>query len=161
MSLKETIQTDLKEALKEGRRREIRTLRMLLAAFQEREKAKRASLVKKGEQEKEVESLSEEEAIEVVFSEIKRRKEAIEEFKKGNREDLAQEEEKEIEVLKRYLPEQLSEEEIRKMVKEIIIAGNFGGIKDFGRVMKEIMSKVKGRAEGKLVSKIVKEILSQ
>lgn len=161
MSLKETVQADLKESLKKGKKEEREALRMLLASFQEKEKAKRTKLAKKDELKEDAESLSEEEAIEVVFSEIKKRREAIEEFRKANRGDLVQKEEKEIEVLRRYLPEQLSEEEIRKIVKEIIATRNFDDMKDFGKAMKEIIPKVKGKAEGKLVSKMVREMLSK
>ena len=104
--------------------------------------------------------LIDEEIIEVIFSEIKKRKEAISGFEKGEREDLIKKEKAEIEVLERYLPGQLSEEELRKLVKETIKAVGAQEIKDMGKVMTEVMPKIKGKADGGVVSKIVKELLS-
>jgi uncharacterized protein YqeY len=134
----------------------------LKAAIFDREKEKRykISKEKEGLKEEELEKesqLSDEEIIEVIHSEIKKRKEAILEFEKGKREDLVKKEKEEIEILKNYLPEQLSEKEIENLAKEIIEKVGL----NFGMVMKEIMPKVKGRAEGALVSKIVKELISK
>ena len=104
--------------------------------------------------------LSDEEIVNVIFSEIKKRKESILEFEKGKREDLVEKTQKEIEILKKYLPEQLSEEDIRKLVKEIITKTGAKDLKDMGKVMGQLIPKVKGKAEGSLVSKIVKELLT-
>jgi uncharacterized protein YqeY len=166
MSLKEKIDEDLKMAMKEKKEREVSTLRLLKAAIFDREKEKRykISKEKEGLKEEELEKesqLSDEEIIEVIHSEIKKRKEAILEFEKGKREDLVKKEKEEIEILKNYLPEQLSEKEIEKLAKEIIEKVGAKDIKDMGKVMKELMPKVKGRADGTLVSKIVKELLSK
>lgn len=162
--LKEKIQKDFKRALKEERKIEISTLRMLNAAVINREKEKRYKLskAKPDLKEKDLEKesqLTDEEIIEVVFSEIKKRKEAISEFEKGNRMDLVEKEKKEMEILRKYLPEQLSEEEIRKLAKEVIEKTGAEALKDLGKVMGQLMLKVKGKAEGSLVSKIVKELL--
>jgi uncharacterized protein YqeY len=162
MNLKEKIDQDLREAMKGKKEREVSALRLLKASIFNKEKEKRykISQEKKELKEEELEKesqLSDEEIIEVITSEIKKRKEAILEFEKGKREDLVEKESQEIEILKRYLPEELSEEEIKNLAKEIIekVGSNFG------MVMKEIMPKVKGRADGALVSKIVKELISK
>jgi hypothetical protein len=162
--VKAKIQKDLKGRLKERDELAVSVLRLLLAAIFNREKEKRYQLSKKKpdltpeELEKESQ-LVDEEVIEVISSEIKKRKEAILEFEKGKRLDLVKKEKKEVEILERYLPEQLSEEEIRKLVKETIEKIGAKEIKEMGKVMAELMPKLKGRAEGSLVSKIVKELL--
>jgi uncharacterized protein YqeY len=166
MSLKEKIDEDLKRAMKEKKEREVSTLRLLKAAIFNREKEKRYKISKEKEELKEEElekesQLSDEEIIEVIHSEIKKRKEAILEFEKGKREDLVKKEKEEIEILKNYLPEQLSEKEIEKLAKEVIEKVGAKDIKDMGKVMKELMPKVKGRTDGALVSKIVKELISK
>jgi len=164
--LKKKIKAELKEALKGKKETEISTLRMLLASVLNKEKEKRYRLtkekpeLKEGELEKESQ-LTDEEIVEVIFSEVKKRKEAIVEFKKGEREDLAEKEKKEIEVLKKYLPEQLSEQDIKKLAQEVIKKANITSPKDMGRVMSELMPKVKGKADGGQVSRIVRELLSQ
>lgn len=166
MSLKQRIQQDLKEALKQKEELKPLVLRMLLAAILNKEKEKRYKLVKTGgadlaEQELIDKSrLSDEEITSAVFYEVKKRKEAVFEYDKGGRKDLADKEQKEAEILKEYLPEQFSEEEIKKMVQEAIKKTGASQIKDMGKVMAELMPKVKGKAEGGTVSKIVKEALS-
>lgn len=162
--LKNIIQADLKEALKKRDESTLSVLRMLAAAILSKEKENRYKLAK-GESnlsEKELEQksqLGDQEIIEVVSSEVKKRRESITEFQKGKREDLAKKEMVEIEVLQKYLPEQISEEEIKKIVKEAINKVSAKEIKDMGKVMAELMPKVKGRADGSLVSRIVKEFL--
>lgn len=160
--LKEKIEKDFKEALLKRNEREISTLRMLKAAILEQEKEKRykKSQEKGTEADLEKESaLSDEEIIKLILREIKKRKEAILEFEKGKRKDLVEKEAQEIEILKRYLPEMLSEEEIKKMAKETIEKVRAKNIKDMGRVMKELMPKIQGKAEPSLVSQIVKSFL--
>jgi hypothetical protein len=165
MSFKKRIQENLYAALKKGKKIELSTLRLLLNSIFNREKEKRYRLsqekpeLKEKELEKESQ-LSDEEIIQVILSEIKKRKESIAEFEKGKRQDLVEREKKEMEVLKRYLPEQLSEEEIRKLAGKIIKKTGAKSLKDMGKVMKDLMPKIKGKAEGSLVSKIVKELLS-
>ena len=126
------------------------TLRMLLAAMINKEKEKNY---------KEDRSLTEEERIDIISSEAKKRREAIIEYEKGNRQDLADKEKAELEVLQKYLPEQLSEEEIRGMVSQIVEETGAETMQDIGKVMGALMPKVKGKADGNLVSKIVKELL--
>jgi hypothetical protein len=165
MSLKIKIQEDFKKFLKEKKEIEVSTLRMLNAAIFNREKEKRYKLsqekpdLKEKDLEKESQ-LTDEEIIQVVFSEIKKRKESVLLFEKGKREDLAKKEKKEMEILEKYLPEQMSEEEIKKIAQEVIKKIGAKEPKDMGRVMGQLMPKLKGKAEGGLVSKIVKELLA-
>jgi|SRR3989344_5246502 len=164
MSLKEKIANNLKSALKGKRELEISTLRQLLAAIVNKEKEKRAKIAKRKEEIREEElvkesELSDEEVLEVISSEMKKRREAIEGFQKGGRRDLVEKEKAELEILQNYLPEQLSEEEIKKLVKEAIERVRASGQKDMGKVMGELIPKIKGKAEGGVVSQIVKELL--
>ncbi len=103
--------------------------------------------------------LTDDDVIEVISKEIKKREESIEMYKIGGREDLVHKEEKELKVLKEYMPVQMSEEEIRAKVKEIIQKVGASCEKDFGRVMKEVMVELKGKAGGNLIKKIVEESL--
>jgi len=165
MTLKKQIKQNLEIALKEEKRVEVSTLRMLNAAILNKEKEKRYKISKekpelKPEKLEEESQLIDEEIIQVLQSEIKKRKEAILEFEKGERQDLASKEKKEMDILQKYMPEQLSEEEIKKLAKEAIEKTGAKEIKDMGKVMQELMPKVKGKAEGSLVSKIVKELLT-
>ncbi len=164
--LKQTIQSDLTQALKRGDEITCSTLRMLLAAILSKEKEKRYKISKEEPEltEKELAEksfLTDEELIEVISSEIKKRKEAILGFEKGERKELAEKEKSEMEVLEKYLPEQLSEEEIKKLAKEAIKKAGATEMKDMGRVMAEMMSKVRGKADGSVVSRIVKELLAK
>lgn len=154
--LKQQIQNDTKQAMKAGDSFSVGVLRMLSSAIALKEK----DLKYKQKLEKEPE-LSDEQVVEVLSSEIKKRKDAIALYEKGNRPELAQKEQKEIEVLKKYLPEQLSEEEIKKLVEESIAKVGAKEIKDMGKVMADLNPKIKGKAEGGEVSKIVKELLSK
>ena len=164
--LKQTIQSDLTQALKRGDEITCSTLRMLLAAILSKEKEKRYKISKEEPEltEKELAEksfLTDEELIEVVSSEIKKRKEAILGFEKGERKELAEKEKSEMEILGKYLPEQLSEEEIERLVKDAIEEVGAGDIKDMGKVMAALMPKVKGKADGSMVSRIVKELLAK
>ncbi len=163
VSLKETIQTDLKEVLRQRDELKISVLRMLLAAIFNKEKEKRARLSKTEEIEKleELSKLTDEEVLEVISSEVKKHKDSIEQYEKGNRPDLVEGEKKELEILMSYLPEQMSQEDIRKLVKEKIDELGASGPKDIGKVMGALMPQLKGRAEGNLVNKIVQEALGK
>lgn len=154
MELKKRIQQDLNSALKEKKVLEVSVLRQLLAAILNKEKEKRF----KTKEEKDVQ-LTDEETIDVISFEAKKRREAIIEFEKGKRQDLVEKEKKELKILEKYLPEQLPEKEIRKLVKEVIEKTGAREIKDMGKVMQELMPRTKGRTDGGLVSKIVKELL--
>jgi len=105
--------------------------------------------------------LLEDEVLEIISSEIKKRKEAALLFEKGKRMDLSEKERAEAKILEKYLPEQLSEEEIKKLAREIIEKMGIKEMKDVGKVMAELMPRVKGRTEGGLVSKIIRELLAQ
>jgi len=137
-------------------------LSLLLTAIKNKELAKRQKLSKtvSGIEELEKQSqLTDEEILEVIAGEAKKRKEAIEQFQAGGREDLAQKEKSEMNILASYLPEQASEEEVRAEVKRVITELNAQGLKDMGKVIGAVMSKFKGRVEGEKVSKIAKELL--
>jgi len=163
-TLKQKIQQDLTTALREKKELELSVLRMLNAAIINKEKEKRykTSKIKTELTEEELEKesgLLEDEVLEIISSEIKKRKEAALLFEKGKRMDLAEKEKEEAKILEKYLPEQLSEEEIKKLAREIIEKMGVKEMKDVGKVMAELMPKLKGRADGSLVSKIVKELL--
>lgn len=104
--------------------------------------------------------LEDDEVISILAKEIKQRRESMLEFEKGNRQDLVDQCKAEIEILLKYLPQQLGEEEIRQIVKESAEELGANSIKDMGKVMSAVKPKVVGRADGKLVSQIVKEYLN-
>ena len=154
MVLKEKIHIDLIEALKSREELKTSVLRLLSSAILNKEKEKRYQFGKAEDI-----SLIDEEIIEVISSEIKKRKEAADLYEKGGRAELAQKEKKEIEFLKAYLPEQLPENEVKRLVKEAIEKTGAKEPKDMGKVMAELMPKVKGKADNSLISRIVKESL--
>lgn len=160
-SLKEKIKEDLIKAIKEKEEKVSLTLRGVLASTQLKEKEKRYNFSKEDsnlteEELLEKSSLTEEELIGIIFSEAKKRKEAIFEYEKGKREDLVKKEKEELAILEKYLPEQLSEEELKKIIEEAVVSQG----KEIGKIMAEVMPKVKGKAEGSQVSRLVKEALS-
>jgi len=164
MSLKEKIQADTKKAMQARDQLKVSVLRMLMAAVFNKEKEKRAKLSKSGEDLEKLDKLSkltDEETTEVISSEAKKRKDSIEQYEKGNRQDLADQEKKELKILVSYLPEQMSEEEISKLVKEKIEELGASGPKDTGKVMGALMTQLKGKADGNLVNKIVQEELGK
>jgi len=149
MSLKEKLTADMKEAMKareEGRQR-LGVIRMVRGAIRQQEID--------GQKE-----LDDDAVLAVISKEVKQRRDSIEEFKKGGREDLVAQNEADIAVLMAYLPQQMAEGEIRKLVQDAITATGASSPKEMGKVMKELMPKVKGRADGKLVNQIVRELLS-
>jgi uncharacterized protein YqeY len=153
--IKEKIQKDLQDSLKAQEALKTSVLRLLASAILNREKEKRYKL----KEDKDV-SLNDEETLEVVMSEAKKRKEAAELYEKGARPELAEKERKELEMLKCYLPEQISQEELRKMVKEAVAKTGAKEIKDMGKVMGILMPQIKGKADGSSVSSIIKELLT-
>jgi len=164
--LKAQIQKDATEALKAGNQVVLGTLRMLLASISVKEKEKRYKISKeKPDASEDIltkdSELTDEQVLETVSSEIKKRKDAIALYIQGKRSELAEKEQAEIEVLKKYLPEQLSTEEIKKVVKESIAKTGAKEMKDMGKVMADLNPKVKGKADGGEVSKIVKELLNK
>ena len=150
MSLKDKLTADMKDAMKarEAGKLRLSVIRLVRGAIRQQEID--------GQKE-----LSDEDVLGVISKEVKQRRDSIEDFKKGGRDDLVAEAEAEIAVLMEYLPQQLSEDEVRSFVKEAIAASGAASPKDMGKVMKEFMPKVKGRADGKLVNGIVKELLAQ
>lgn len=167
--LKQDIQISSTEALKKGDELVYTTLRMVLAFITTKEKDKRYKISKQkpegpgGYPEEDLikESiLTDEETIDVISSEIKKRKDAIVFYEKGNRQELADKEKKEIEILKKYLPEQIPTDELKKIIEESINKVEAKEIKDMGKVMADLMPKVKGKAESSEISRIVKELLS-
>ena len=162
--LKQKIYEDLKEAVKKKEELESLVLRSLSAVILNKEKEIRYKLCKAKpeleERELEKESqLTDDEATEAVSSEAKKRKEAISEFEKGERQDLVEKEKKELRILEKYLPEQLSEEELQKLAKEAIEKIGAKEVRDTGKVMAELMPRVKGRADGAAVSRTIKELM--
>jgi uncharacterized protein YqeY len=154
--LKEQIKADSIKAQKSGDSFVLSVLRMLLAAVLTKEKDKRYKM----KLEKDAE-LTDEEIIETISSEIKKRKDAIVLYIQGKRPELADKEQKEIDVLKKYLPEQLSEDQIKILVQESVNKTGAKEMKDMGKVMADLNPKIKGKADGGTVSKIVKELLSK
>ena len=148
MSLTEQLQADMKTAMREGDAQRRDTLRMAIAAAQNAAKEKR-------------EPLSEEETLAVLTRQVKTRRESIEAYRAAGRDDLADKEQAEIDVLAPYLPEQLGEDAVRALVIEAIATTGASSPKDMGRVMGALMPKVKGRADGKLVSSLVNEELAK
>jgi uncharacterized protein YqeY len=146
MGLRDNIDADTKDALKSGAKDKVSTLRMLNAALKNKQIDKRRQL-------------TEEEVIETVRSLIKQRKDSIEQFAKGGRQDLVDKETAEVAVLETYLPQQLAREELEAMVRDAISQTSAQGARDMGKVMKALIPMVGGRADGKLVSELVKNAL--
>ncbi len=140
------IQADMKQALKAGEKQQLTTIRMLIAALQNESIEKRTEL-------------TDEDIFSVIQREIKQRKNSIVEFKKGNRDDLIQESELEIAILAAYLPQQLSDEELEALTKQIITEVNASSLKELGQVMSKLMPLIKGKAVGTRVQAIAKRLL--
>ena len=109
--------------------------------------------------EKKVKALADEEVLDVIQKQVKQRKDSIAEYDKGNRRDLAEKEQKEIDVLITYLPKQLSKDELKQIVQGAITVTGATTKADIGKLMKEIMPKVKGKADGKEVNQLISELL--
>ncbi|MCG0238761.1 MAG: GatB/YqeY domain-containing protein [Firmicutes bacterium] len=150
MSLKQRLQEEMKVALRareEGRLR-LDTLRLVLAAIRNAEIERRREL-------------TDPEVVEVIAREVRQREEALAEFERGQRPDLVEKTRAEIAVLREYLPEPLSEAEIRDLARQAIAQVGATGPRDMGKVMQALMPKVKGRADGRLVSQVVRELLGE
>ena len=146
--LKEKLQNDMKEAMKAGDALRRMVLSLVLSAVKNKEIEKRSEL-------------TDEEIVDVLSSEVKKRKESIESYEKGGREELAQKERDELNVLMEYMPEQMSEDEIRTEAKKAIAETGAKEIKEMGKVLGVLMPNLKGRADGQTVSRIVKEELQK
>ena len=147
MALKDQLDADLKAAMREKAQLRLDTVRMLKSAIKYRE----IELMK---------PLDDAGVLGVVSSEIKRRKDSIEQYRAGNRADLVEKEEAELAILQGYLPAQLSEAEVKAKIEEVVKRVGAQGPRDMGKVMKELQPEVQGRADGKTVSELVKARLA-
>lgn len=160
--LKDQIKKDQIAAMKSGDQLRRTTLGTLLSVIKNRELVKRGQLSKTISDEAKLEQesqLTDDEAVEAISSEVKKRKDAMEQFSAANRQDLADKEKEEKNILLTYLPQQLSEEEIKAEIAVLIKELGVTDIKDMGRVIKEAMAKLKGRVDGGRLSQIVKQAL--
>ncbi len=146
-ALEQKIKQDLVNAMKAGRKDEVSTLRTVLAQV----KNERISLGRE---------LENEDITKVLMNAAKKRKDSIVMFKQGNRQDLVDKEEKEVSYIERYLPEQMSDEEIAEIVDKVIAESGASSMKDIGKVMGLAMAQLKGKADGKKVQAIVRDRLS-
>ncbi len=146
--LKAQLAGDLKEALKCGDRLKTSVIRLLSSLIKNRE------IEKRGE-------LDDQEIIQAIVASCKLRREAIEQYAKAGRDDLAAKEEAELKLLQAYLPPPLSQEELRQKVNEAILVANAGSPSDIGKVMALLMPQISGRADGKVASQMVKDALSR
>ncbi|ADL07678.1 GatB/YqeY domain-containing protein [Thermosediminibacter oceani] len=146
MSIKDVLNEDMKRALKEGQKERLSVIRMARAAIVNEEKNR-------------MHELNDEEVIEVLAREVKKRRDAKEEYERLGRVDVAEELEREINILSSYLPLQLTEEELEEIVRQTIFEVGANSIKDMGRVMSAVLPRVKGRADGRAVNAIVKKLL--
>ncbi|MFQ5586562.1 MAG: GatB/YqeY domain-containing protein [Thermodesulfobacteriota bacterium] len=147
MALREQLTEEMTKAAKSGDRPRLSTIRLLIAAVKNREIDMKREL-------------NDEEVYQVIATMARQRRESIEQFRKGGRQDLVNKEENELAILTSFLPPQLSRDEIVSMVREVVEEINASGMKEMGRVMKELLPKVAGKADGKTVSDCVKEILT-
>ncbi|MBU4030688.1 GatB/YqeY domain-containing protein [Patescibacteria group bacterium] len=150
MSLKEKIKLEIKKAMIGKDALRVSVLRMVMAAVLNKEKEKGAS----------EEELADEGVMGIISSEVKKRKDSIEQYTKGGRMDLADKEKEELEILSAFLPEQMGEEEVRKIVKEKISQLGASGAQDTGKVMGALMADLKNKADGAVVKGIVEEELN-
>ncbi len=146
MGLKEKLLQDMKEAMKAKDKVRLSTIRMINSLI------KNAEIEKRGE-------LTDDEIVQLLMKYAKQRRESIEMYEKGGRQDLVEKEKAELAIVESYLPKQLSEEEIRDIVKQAIEETGASSPKDLGKVMKVVMPKVRGKADGSVVNRIVREML--
>ncbi len=147
MALKDRIQQALKEALKQQHTTELSTLRLLLSEIKNAEIAAQKPA-------------DDERVMEVIAREAKRRRESIDAFRRGNREDLVVQEEAELAILMTYLPEQMTRDQIVEVARQVVDEVGARGPGDKGRVMSQLMPRLKGKADGKAVSDVVDELLA-
>ncbi len=147
MSLKDKILQDMKEAMKARDQLRLSTLRLLVSEIKNKE------IDAKGE-------LKDEDILAIIQKAVKQRQDSIAQYEKGGRQDLADKEKAELEILKAYLPEELSREEILEIIDQAIAATGASSPKEMGKVMREVMPKVKGRADGKVVNELVRKRLA-
>lgn len=150
MDILKKINDDLVVSMKSKDDLRTTTLRMIKSAVKNAEIAKRG----KGD-------LTEEDIMGVLSTMVKQRKDSAEQYEKANRADLAEKENKEISIIQEYLPKQLTTEELDEIIKATIQETGVTGMKEMGKLMKELMPKVKGKADGKLVNQRIKELLEK
>ncbi|NLY46187.1 MAG: GatB/YqeY domain-containing protein [Tissierella sp.] len=148
MSLKERLMEDMKNSMKNKDTIRKNTITMVRAAIKQREVDERIDL-------------SDEDILDIIAKQLKEKRVAIEEFQRGNRQDLVELTNSEIEILLEYLPEQLSDDEVEKIVLEVINELNATSMKEIGLIMKAVMPKVKGRTDGNKVNNIVRKIFQK
>lgn len=148
MNIKEKINSDLIAAMKAKEEMKTSALRMLKAAIMKFEVSG-----------KEKRDATDEEVLLIVGKEVKQRKDSIDAYRKGGRNDLAQNEEVEMKILQTYLPAQLSEDELRNLINQVISQTGASGKGDFGKVIGAVMAQAKGKTEGQVVSRLVGEML--
>jgi uncharacterized protein YqeY len=147
MTLIKEIEGDLTDAMRAGETERRDALRLILNALRSAEKELQRPL-------------KEDEELQVLQRERKRRVEAAEAFRAGGREEQAEKEEHELEILEEFMPEQLSDDELEEIVDDVIAEVGATGVRDFGRVMADVMPQVAGRADGAAVSQLVREKLA-
>ncbi|MSU54890.1 MAG: GatB/YqeY domain-containing protein [Candidatus Staskawiczbacteria bacterium] len=155
MALKQQLQANTIEAMKQKNQELVDVLRMTTSAIQLKEKEQS---YKTKEAQKDLED---DQVISVLSSEIKKRKDAIALYEQGGRPELADKEKSEIAMLQAYLPEQLSQDELKKLITGSIAKTGATEVKDMGKIMADIMPQVKGKADNSEISKIIKELLSK
>ncbi len=149
MGLKEKISEDLKASMKAGNRTRTETLRTLRAALVEREIEKRGS----------GNGMTPEDEIAVMTTAAKKRRESIELFEKGGRQDLVTQESLELAIIQEYLPKQMTEQEVEDAIRTVITETGAASAADFGKVMPQVMKQLKGRADGKMIQEKVRKAL--
>lgn len=150
--LQQQISQDFLDAYKNKQELEISTLRMIKSALINK-------LIEKKMAKDEM--LSDEDAISVIKSEVKKRKDSVESYEAGGRTDLAEKEKEEIVILEKYLPQQLSDDQVRSLIVEVMQEVGASSPSEFGKVMGLVMSKSQGAADGQVVSRILKEELNK
>jgi uncharacterized protein YqeY len=153
MSIKQRLDADLKTAMKAREPTAVSCIRMLKSKLLEREVALRG---KHGVDYR----IADEEALAVISGYAKQRRDSIESYRQGGREELAAAEEAELEIVRRYLPKQLSPDELRELIGGAIVEAGASSVKDLGSVMKLVVPRTKGAADGKTVNRLVRELLS-
>ncbi|MGG5358931.1 MULTISPECIES: GatB/YqeY domain-containing protein [unclassified Enterococcus] len=146
MSLLSRLNDDMKSAMKAKDKESLQVIRMIKSSIQ-------------NEQIKVGHDLTDDEELSVLSREMKQRRDSLREFEQAGRDDLAEKVKSEIAIVEKYMPEQLSEDDIRQIVQEAINQTGAASAKEFGKVMGAVMPKVKGKADGNLVNAIVKELL--
>ena len=146
MTLKERLKTELVEAMKAKDALKVSTIRLISSTIKNREIDGRVEL-------------DDEAVLGVLSTAAKQRRESIEQYEKGGRQELADKEKAELAIIQTYMPSQLGRDEIVAIIKEAVSETGAAGAKDMGKVMKALMPKVKGKADGKLVGELVKEVL--